>query len=160
MMPAPERLCVLVGHDNHRTDAPQATGSQNANLVRSICARWERGDFGALEWADPEIEYVIADGPSPGSWNGLDGMAAGFRGVLSAYAEYHIAAEEFHELDEGRVLVLHRYRGRGRVSGLELGEIASLGADLFQIADGRVTSLVLYWEGDQALADLGLARAA
>jgi ketosteroid isomerase-like protein len=132
------------------------TASANRDLVRSICAPWEHGDFGSAEWADPEIEYVLVDGPSPGRWTGLAAMGEVFRGVLNAYAEYHVAAEEFRELDDERVLVLHRYTGRGRTSGLEIGQIASKGADLFHVRGGKVTRLVLYWELDRALTDLGL----
>jgi hypothetical protein len=35
----------------------------NPDLVRSIYADWECGDYGSSEWADAEIEHVIAGGP-------------------------------------------------------------------------------------------------
>jgi len=36
--------------------------SANLDLVRSIYAAVGRGDYGSAGWADPEIEYVVADG--------------------------------------------------------------------------------------------------
>jgi hypothetical protein len=44
--------------------------SANLELVRSIYAAHERGDYSSAEWADAEIEYIWADGPSPGTWTG------------------------------------------------------------------------------------------
>jgi hypothetical protein len=58
--------------------------------------------------------------------------------------------------DDERILVFHRYSGRGKTSGLEIGQIASKGADLFHITDGKVTRLVLYWDCECAVVDLGL----
>jgi ketosteroid isomerase-like protein len=133
--------------------------SANLDLVRSIFAAWERGDYSRVEWAHPEIEFVIPDGPSPGSWIGLAAMAEGFRGeVLSAFQDTGAEADEYRELDDARVLVLYRRSGRGKTSGLELGQIRSKGAVLFHARAGKVTRLAFYWDRERALADLGLAR--
>jgi ketosteroid isomerase-like protein len=130
--------------------------SANVELVRSIFAAFQRGDFGSSEWAHPEIEYVIADGPSPGSWKGLTAMAEGVRDALGAWKDARQEAEEYRELDEGRVLVFTRLSGSGKTSGLDLGHIRARGADVFHVRDGKVIRLVTYLERDRALADLGL----
>ena len=85
--------------------------SENLDLVRSIYAAWERGDFGSANWADPAIEYVQVEGPARGSWTGLAGMAEACR----------VEARECRELDAERVLVFTRVSGRGKASGLDLG---------------------------------------
>jgi hypothetical protein len=92
--------------------------SANLDLVRSIYADWERGDFRSTEWADPEIEYIAADGPSPGRWEGLAGMAKGWRDFMDAWEDVRAEAEEYREIDGERVLVLIRQHGRGKLSGL------------------------------------------
>jgi ketosteroid isomerase-like protein len=131
---------------------------ESMELVRSITAAWERGDYSSVEWAHPEIEFVIADGPAPGRWTGLAGMAEAWRGVLSAWEEYRHYAGEYRELDNERVLALTRYSGRGKTSGLELGQMRAIAGSLFQVRDGKVTRLVLYFDGERALADLGLSE--
>jgi ketosteroid isomerase-like protein len=131
---------------------------ENVDLVRSIRAAHDRGDFGSAEWAHPEIELVIVDGPAPGSWKGLSGLAEGWRGFLSAWEDFRGDAEEYRELDGERVLVLSRRTGRGKTSGLELGQMRSEGADVYYIRDGKVTKVIFYFDRERALADLGLSE--
>jgi ketosteroid isomerase-like protein len=132
------------------------TDSPNLDLVRSIYAGWERGDFSSVEWAHPEIEYVLTGGIADGSWTGLAGMADGWRNYLSAWEEYQVELDRFRELDDERVLVVIYVSGRGRISGLDIGQVRTRAATLFHLRDGRVTRLVVYADGDRALADLGL----
>jgi ketosteroid isomerase-like protein len=132
--------------------------SENLDLVRSIYADWERGDFSSADWADPEIEYVLAHGPSPGSWRGVAGMSEAWAGVLSAWSHLRVEVDEYRELDDERALVLLRYIGRGKTSGLDLGQMQTAQANLWHFRDGKVTRLVVYWERDPALADLRLTE--
>jgi ketosteroid isomerase-like protein len=130
---------------------------ENVEVVRSVYAAWERGDFSSAEWTHPEIEYVIAGGPMPGSWTGLAGMAEAWRDCLSAWEKFSVEAEEYRELDKERVLGLVHFSGRGKASGLEVGQMRARGASLFHVRRGKVTRLVLYWDRERAVAELGLA---
>jgi ketosteroid isomerase-like protein len=130
--------------------------SANLDLVRSIYAEWERGDFSVAKWAHPDMEYVHTDGPDPGRWTGLADVTKGLRDFLSAWSDWWTSAEEFRELDDGRVAVLNRYGGRGKTSGVEVGQTRASGAAVFRVEGGKVTSIVIYFSRDRALADLGL----
>ena len=130
--------------------------SENLDLVRSIYAAIGHGDFGSADWTDPEIEYVRADGFEPDSLIGRNGLVAAMRSLFGALADFRNEAEDYRELDAERVLVLTHVSGRGKTSGLQVGQIGTKGANLFHIRDGKVTRLVLHWDREQALADLGL----
>jgi ketosteroid isomerase-like protein len=130
--------------------------SANLDLARSIYAAHERGDFSPSDWAHPELEFVIADGPTPGTWTGLAGMAEGARAIFDAWEDFRVEAEGYRELDDERVLVFIHHTGRGKTSGLELEQMRSKGADLLHVRDGKVTRYVIYFERHRALADLGL----
>jgi ketosteroid isomerase-like protein len=130
--------------------------SANLNLVRTILVANERGDYRSTTWAHADIEFVIADGPSPGTWSGLAGMSEAWRELASAWEGFSTSAQEYRELDRARVLVLLRRSGRGKRSGLEVQALGSEGAGLFHLRDGKVNRLVVYMDRDRAFADLGL----
>jgi hypothetical protein len=131
--------------------------SENLDLVRSIYADWERGDFRqAAHWADPDIELVLADGPDPGVWSGLAGMVDGFRPILNEVEDFRIRIEECREIDDERVLVFNLPGGRGRASQIDLAQMRIGSTYLFHIGVQGVTKLTVYWNRADALADLGL----
>ena len=127
--------------------------SENLDLVRSIFADWERGDFSRSNWADSDIEYVIVDGPDPGSTRGLAAMARRAGEELRPAQNTRLAIKDIRELDGERVLVLINGSGHGKSSGVEVDyeEI-----QIFDLCDGKVVRLTVYYEPKRALADLGL----
>jgi ketosteroid isomerase-like protein len=131
-------------------------GSANLDLVRAIFAAFERGDYSSAEWAQPDVEWVVADGPSPGTWKGVAGMAEAARDQLDVWEDLRYHADEYHELDDDRVLVLAHLSGHGKTSRLEVGQLHTKTAALFHVRGGKVTRRVFYWDRERALADLGL----
>jgi ketosteroid isomerase-like protein len=122
----------------------------NLDLVRSFYADWERWDYSRADWARPEIEFVSADGPTPGCWTGIESATSAWRDFLAAWKEWSVEVEEYRDLDSERVLALTRHGGRGKTSGLDLGHMRSQGASLFHVRDGMVTKLVIYLDRDHA----------
>jgi ketosteroid isomerase-like protein len=130
--------------------------SENLDLVRSIFGAWERGDHGSSEWAHPEIEYIWADGLSRGRWKGLEAMAGALgghgsgRGGISAQRRTATACSMTSACWSSTASA-----GAARQMTVGVGDLMTKGASVWSIKGERVTRLVLYWDRDRALADLG-----
>jgi ketosteroid isomerase-like protein len=121
--------------------------SANVELVGSIFEAWERGDYSSAEWAHPGIEFVIVEGPEPGTRTGLAGMRATWLEFLKAWDQWRVFADEYRERDDEHVLVLIHTSGRSKTSGLEVGQVGARGGTcLFEIHSGKVTRLVIYYD--------------
>jgi hypothetical protein len=131
--------------------------SANLELVRSIYADWERGDFSRIDWAHPDIEFVYVGGPEPGAVKGIGEMAGAYASWLNAWEGFCVLAEDCRELDDTRVLALVHNAGRGKGSGLDIEQVIGKGANLFVISEGRVRRLLIYFDRERALAELGVA---
>ena len=132
-------------------------GSANLDLVRSILAAWERSDYTTLaEWAHPEIEYVVADGPDTGTWTGLAGVAEAWRDITDNWDDPRVEVQNIRALSRERVLALYLRVGRGKTTGFDIGNLRMTSATIFDVYDGKVTRIVHYVDHRNALADLGL----
>jgi ketosteroid isomerase-like protein len=129
--------------------------SANLDLVRSIYADWERGDFSRDDWADPAIELVRPQSLDSDALKGREASSGGWREWLGAWRHFRAEAHDYRVLADGRVLVFGRMRGFPRLSGTRTDTET---VNLFHIKDGKVVRLVLYRNRDRALAALGLAE--
>jgi ketosteroid isomerase-like protein len=129
--------------------------SPNLDLVRSIYTDWERGDYSSIEWAHPDVEFETF-GFDASRTRGVAAMGKRWRDWMSAWGDYRSEPDEFRELDGERVLVLMQHSGRGKASGVGIENMTRPGANVFEIRDGKVVRLALYWDRQHALADLGL----
>jgi ketosteroid isomerase-like protein len=132
--------------------------SENLELARSIWAHWEKGDFSATHWADPEIEFVEADLPDGAARVGIHAMNEAWTDFLRNWHEFSTHPEEYIELDEERVAVLAAFSGRGKHSGMNVRDAEMKGVLVFHIRDEKVTKMVMYYNRERGLEELGRAE--
>jgi hypothetical protein len=78
-----------------------------------------------------------------------------FKDYLRTWEEARFLVDEYRELNEERMLVGAHYTGLGRTSGVELEQVRNKVAALFHLDGRKVTKLVMYCDGDRALAGHG-----
>jgi ketosteroid isomerase-like protein len=130
--------------------------SENLDLVRSIYAARAQGDYSSDDWAADDLEYTVIDGPAPGVTRGRPAVTGVIRDFLSTWDHLRDELEGLRELDSERVLVLHHFSGRGKASGVEIGRAGARSASVFHIRSATVSRIVVYFDRDRALAELGL----
>ena len=67
--------------------------------------------------------FAFADGPEPGSWQGISETSRRYTKWLTGWKDFSAAPEEYMVVDDRRILVFVHNRGRGRTSGLTLDEL-------------------------------------
>lgn len=125
---------------------------ENVELVRSIVADWARGDYSSVGWADLEIEFTM-----PGSFvvtRGIEAMGRRWGEFLSAWEHLATVPEDFIDAGGDRVLVLVRFEGRGRTSGIPVETF--LGGQLFTVKKGKIVRLATYSYRQDAFEAAGL----
>src|SRR5713101_7433391 len=78
---------------------PSSMSASNLDLVRSVYADWDRGDYRSVAWAHPEIEFAFVDFFGLGDGRGVAKMAEVWFEFLRTWEEFHNEARDYRELD-------------------------------------------------------------
>jgi ketosteroid isomerase-like protein len=93
---------------------------ENVDKTRDYIEAYNRRDFeAAMEFFDPQVEWVLPEHQSSDSGVGLGHIRRFWEGLDDTFEELRLDPQEF--VDGGdRVAVRLRFYGRGKGSGLEL----------------------------------------
>jgi|SRR5271165_913953 len=110
----------------------------------------------ALADVDPEAEldWSNSEAPDSGVYHGHAGWREWFDGRGEGLSELRFDTTEVIDARPDTVIVVARLLGRGRASGVE---VEAVGAGVWTVHEGKVTSLKLYQTREEALEAVGLA---
>ena len=125
---------------------------ENFEIVRRVLDGFSQSDRESVEpLLHPDLEWRTVVGPllGVGTISGRDAMLRfAFEELPVAIEGQHIEVEELKDLGEGRVLVMAKYGGRGRRSGIELDQRI---ASLHRLSEGMIVSVSDYPNREEAL---------
>jgi len=88
------------------------------------------------------------------TWEGLEGLRAGWRDFLEGFDYLKVTPEELHENPAGECVVdFVRMEGRPRGTGAQIEQPA---AAVWRIRDGKIAAVEFYIDRDAALRSAGL----
>lgn len=131
--------------------------SRNVDALRPVYAEWGRGNFRRrFDVYASDMEWGWSD-----EFPGLHGIAheegeisARLREWLSPWEHWRVEAEDYVAAGEF-VVVLCRYSGRGKGSGIE---VDTEGAHLWTLRNGRAVRLEIFSSRERALKAAGVGK--
>jgi ketosteroid isomerase-like protein len=121
----------------------------NVELVRTVYERFRENDFdGALALHHPDVEvHDRPEAPDPQVYRGHDGVLESLRASQATFDSLDLEPEEFVDAGED-VVVVFRFRGTGRESGVPIDERL---AHRWTIRDGRIIRMRVHSSREDAL---------
>jgi ketosteroid isomerase-like protein len=125
----------------------------NVAVVRRMFEAFLRSDAEtALAAFDPEVEWDGTNLPDGKISRGIDAVNDHVARWAEMWETWECELEDVIDVDDDRVIVLFRERGRSK-AGLEVDE---LHAELYMVRDGKIVSRKAFSDGYRALVETGL----
>lgn len=129
----------------------QGSGKTELERLRDLYEDWARGDYTRADIFDPAVEMEGFGMGEPLRASGMDDVGATISEWLRAWERpLLIEAEELIPSGD-RILVLIRWTGHGKGSGVEM---EARGAHLWQFRNGLAVRFDVYRDRDEAQAAL------
>jgi ketosteroid isomerase-like protein len=131
-----------------------AISQENVDKTTDFLAAFNRGDFdAAVEFFDPEVEWVLPPQQWAESCRGPDEVKRFWEGLDETFDELRLDPQE--SMDAGdHVAVRLRFYGRGKASGAEIEEEMYHQVTTFR--DGRMVRIEYFTDWASALEAAGL----
>ena len=123
--------------------------AEHVELVKRIYDAWDR-EQSARDFISEDVEYV---NPSYAVESGVRHGRSAFRAVRDTYEDYMLEVDEFIDAGDGLVVVLARYTGTGRASGVRIeGEQGFV----WTVRDGQAVRFQWFQSHGEAVEAAGL----
>jgi ketosteroid isomerase-like protein len=132
----------------------RAMGTPGEKAVLGFAEAINRGDrAAAVEFCDPEIEFLSVLAVSGEAYIGHEGVRQYFDDVAQTWAEWRVEVHRTAAASDGRVAIIMTMHVRGKESGAGLSEQTG---HVWTLRDGKLRRNEPFREPDEALREVGI----
>ena len=131
---------------------------ENVEIVRRYYEAYAQGGFDRLVdyWSDDLDHRAATDGvDDPGPVRGKDAMRKHIEDWVDTFDDFWFEAVELIDAGEDTVVVVERFGGRAKLSGVETDQTSGV---VLTIRDGKIARCSEYGTRHEALAAAGLSE--
>jgi ketosteroid isomerase-like protein len=128
---------------------------ENVEIVRRAYAAFNEGGVDAARpFLHPDLVWEDRDElPGASVYRGLDGFGEAVERFYEAWDELSVTAEEISDAADDKVLVEHRWRGRGKGGGTPIDTVVW---NVLTLQDGLIVRRQAFGDRTMALEAAGL----